>query len=174
MPMDLPDPSFEDQDYITYRYAYWFYAPSREYSFSLMRRSHGDPLRYYWLARIRMADGASILDQLAHLHAQHPDEGLAEVERRIRIRIWALDEETCPVVRVQAAKLLRVSFKVPFSSDVILDAPLFEFQVGSLNTNLKLSLGDERHPLIVWAVETRRALAQCGAAESAPLKEDTH
>jgi len=176
LPMDRPDPSFEDQEYITYRYTNWFYTPSREYSFSLMRRSHegAGPLRFYWLARVRMADGASIRVQLAQLHTQHPDEDLAEVEQRIRIKTWALDEKTCPAVRVQAVKFPRISFKVPFSFEIILDAHSFEFQVGSLNSNLKLSLGVHDHPLVAWATETRRALAQCGAVETAPLRREPY
>ena len=176
LPMDRPDPSFEDQEYITYRYTNWFYTPSREYSFSLMRRSHegAGPLRFYWLARVRMADGASIRVQLAQLHTQHPDEDLAEVERRIRIKTWALDEKTCPAVRVQAVKFPRISFRVPFIFEIILDAPSFEIQVGSLISNLKLSLRVHDHPLVAWATETRRALAQCGAAETAPFRGEPY
>lgn len=172
LPMGRPDPSFEDQDYISYRYINWIHVDSLEYSFSLMLRSSEapGPLRYYWVGRIHMAEGASIRMQLAQLHAQHPDEKLAEVERQIKVKTWALDEKTCPAVRIQATKFLDVSFTAPWSSDVVTDAPLFEFQVESLNGSMKLSFGDGNHPLVSWAAETRSALAQCGAADSAGLK----
>jgi len=174
LPMDRPNPDTQDQYYITYRYTHWFVIASREYSFSLIPHSSERPgtPSYYWTARVNLADGDSILGQLAQLHSQDPNQSLPDIERQVRIKTWVLDPKTCPAISLQAGKFLHQSFKAPFSLDFTTDTPSFELRASSLNTNMTLTFGDRTYPLVSWARETRRILAQCGAPESAPSKQD--
>jgi hypothetical protein len=173
-PLNRPDPAREDQDCISYRYQYDFLLASREYSFSLVRRSYERPgtLAFYWLAFVRIAEGAQIRHQLATLRDQHPDRDLAETENSIKVRSWTLDAKSCPSIAIQATKFQRLSFEAPFNSNIVLDTPQFEFQVNSFNAHMSASLLDGKHPLVVWAKETRVLLSKCGLAETAPIKLD--
>jgi len=121
------------------------------------------------MAVVRIADGASIYKQLVQLHALYPSETFGDIEKQVRIKTWSLEEKTCPAVRIQAAKFQSMRVKVPFSPDLVLDAPSFEFQVSGGSTKSTFSLWDSKDPLVKWAMQTRRALAQCGAAESGPV-----
>jgi hypothetical protein len=178
LPMKHPDPAYaEDQDFITFRYTHWILTASREYSFSLIRRSYErpGPLVFYWLAIVRMPQSAPILGQLEQLRIENPAASLAALEQKIKMRTWALDEKNCPAIRTQAETFLRLRFKPPFNRDsVVLDAPSFEFQVSSGETSMSAFLGtdDRTQPLIPWALDTRRILGQCGAPETAASKED--
>jgi hypothetical protein len=151
--------------YINYRYDYDLPLWEREYAFWIIRDevAGSDPARWHWIARISMADGASILDQLGRLHALHKDQTLGEIEKEVKIKAWSLKEETCPAVGIQATKFQSLRFGVPLSlsSVVVLDAPSFEFQVGTASTQWKFSLWDYKHPVVRWAKQTRIALAQC-------------
>lgn len=175
LPMDRPNPEAKEQDYITYRYTHWIMLASREYSFSLFSQSYesrGSLITHHWGARVSMADGDSILEQLARLHSRNPNQGLPELESQVRIKTWAFDEKTCPQAGVQATKFLQQSFKAPFNVGVMVDAPSYEFRVSSYLTNMTLATSAEPQELVSWAKETRRALAQCGAKESAPIDAD--
>jgi hypothetical protein len=56
LPISRPDPDFPEQDYISYKHSNWAITTSREYAFSLMRRSNEGPgpLRYYWVAKVTL------------------------------------------------------------------------------------------------------------------------
>ena len=85
LPTDRPNPEREEQDYITYRYTHWIVLASREYSFSLFSHSYksrGSLITHHWAARVNMADGDSILEQLARLHYQNPNQGCRNLSRR--------------------------------------------------------------------------------------------
>ncbi len=175
LPMDRPNPSVKEQDYITYRYTHWFVIASREYSFSLIRNSYErpGPLTFYWTARVSMPDGDSIFEQLAQLHSRSPNQSLSELEQQIRIKTWTFDERTCPIIATRAAIFLDRPFKVPFNANLSSgDTPSFEFHVNSLNTSLTITTRDGAYSLVSWGAETRRLLAQCGAPETAASRQD--
>jgi len=174
LPMNNPDSNGPEQESITFRYVNSILIASREYSFSLTRRSYErpGPLVFYWVARVRMADGASIRTQLEQLHAEKPEADLAGIEPRLRIKAWSFDEKSCPSIVARATKFRHLSFKVPFKFEIITDLPSFEFRASSLNASMTFSTGYARHPLSSWAMQTRRVLVRCGATESAPLKDD--
>jgi hypothetical protein len=174
LPMDSPDSNGPEQESITFRYVNSILTTSREYSFSLIRRSYErpGPLVFYWVARVHMADGASIRAQLEQLHTEKPDADLAGIESQVKTKAWSFDEKSCPALVAQATKFQHLSFKVPFKFEIITDQPSFEFRASSLNASMRFSTGYDRHPLPGWAMQTRRVLAQCGATESAPLKDD--
>jgi hypothetical protein len=85
MPTSRPDPDFPDQDYIRHRPSNWAITSSREYAFSLIRRSNEGPgpLRYYWVAKVHVADSVPIFAQLERQHKLHPEETLAEIEPQV-------------------------------------------------------------------------------------------
>lgn len=164
-----PDPDFPGQDYRSYRHSNWVIPTSREYAFSLIRRSHEGPgpLHYYWLAKVRVADSVPIFTQLERLHKLHPEQTLAEIEPQIRIKTWKINGDQCSGIKAEADRFLALRFTAPFSNGIVLDGPTDEFEVSSMGTYLKLSLRDGEGALVAWAEETRTALAKCGAEESA-------
>jgi hypothetical protein len=173
LPTDLPDSNYPDQDYISYRFTNSIIPAAREYSLSLMRRSDETPgpLHYYWIARVRMAEGTSILEQLSRLHALRATETLAEIEQQIKIRTWTFEEKTCPAIRTQAAKFQSIPLNFRVSSEIVLDAPSFDFEANTLGHHLKVSFYDDgSQTLASWARETRLALTRCGAPELAPAR----
>jgi hypothetical protein len=96
LPMDSPDSNGPEQESITFRYINSILIASREYSFSLIRRSYErpGPLIFYWVARVRMADGAPVRTQLTQLHAQNPSTYLTGLEPQLKIKTWSFDEKT--------------------------------------------------------------------------------
>jgi hypothetical protein len=172
LPTGRPDPDFPDQDYISYRHSNGAITTSREYAFSLIRRSNEGPgpLRYYWVAKVHVADSVPIFTQLERLHKLHPEATLAEIEPQVRIKTWTINGNRCSGIRAEADKILALRFTAPFSGDVVLDAPSDEFEVGSLAGQLKISMRDREQELVAWAQETRAVLAKCGAEESAAVK----
>jgi hypothetical protein len=155
-------------EYVAYRFVYEFLVKSREYSFVIEHErcpNTGDT-HDCLVARVRVADSKPIREQMFSLHSKYPQEGPPDIEKRIKLRTWDLRDATCPAIRVQFDRFLKIQFKAPRFSIVILDAPVHEIRAKSNSGSMKLRIPDWDDPAVVWAVETRRALAECGAKES--------
>jgi hypothetical protein len=112
-------------------------------------------------AHVRTADSVSVYDQMMKMHRANPREGLASIKRKIRVKAWDLNESNCPAVRTQFDKLEKVGFGPLEFLAIWLDAPSYEFRIQAGAGDFDMTLFDETHPLVQWALETRHALESC-------------
>jgi hypothetical protein len=130
----------------------------------------GFGLRPYLSAHVTMADAVSIYDQVMELHSNNKQGNVKWIEKRIKLKQWTYTEMGCAAVKDQFEKLQRLNFSVPeFSNVITVDGPFYEIKVQASGT-MNMELGDEKHPLLQWALQTRSALDQCASTPAATPK----
>jgi hypothetical protein len=116
---------------------------------------------------VRIADAVSVYDQMMKMHRANPREASPSIEKKIRVKAWDLNEKSCPAIRTQFDKLDKVGFGPLDFLTISLDPPYHEFHIQAGAGDFDMTLVDEKHPLVQWALETRLALELCIVASSA-------
>jgi hypothetical protein len=159
------DDSGDGVNFVGYRVMHTNDNDFLEFSFVLLPASQQNALE----ARIRTADGVSILHQLDALHTANKNEALASLERELKIKTWTLKDSECAALQVQYAKYEKLTFGPPSAyvhrkNDLrvyALDAFDYEFRIRGFKSEWNLDIHNADDPLVVWATETRRDLESC-------------
>ncbi len=130
----------------------------------------GHGLQKYLSAHVRIAESQSIFEQIMRAHRSEPQEDIASIEKRIKLRTFDLNEMTCPAMKEQVEMLEKVQVDVPKFHDpgvFVFGHPLkseFHIQQGFQQMSVVL-LDDDKLPhenaLHNWAFWTRRVLDGC-------------
>jgi len=152
--------------YISYRANRDFVTGTPEYWFMIGREpsEKGYGLNPYLTAHARLADPASIYDQLMTMHRAEPAAPDTTLQSGIKLRKYDFTEKTCPAIKDQIDKLKSIPARVPeINGDYIVLHPMIHaFHISGADGDATLVLTDEKNPLVQWAEETRRMLEACG------------
>lgn len=137
-----------------------------EYSLLIWRdpSKNGYGHKLFLSAEIRLAEGASIYDQMMKMHRLHGSATEQSMRAKIRVSTWQFTEQTCPAIQARFAKLQKLKFKVPEVDTVVLHPFIHEFYIGGGAGSMRVEIQISTHPLVEWAVGTRKALDACIAA----------
>src|SRR6185312_9489475 len=113
------------------------------------------------------ADGASIYDQMMKMHRADAAETWESMRTTIKMKTWQLTEQACPAIQARFAKLHKLNFKVPEPDTAVLHPLVHEFHVGGGAGKMQVEIHKSDHPLVEWAVGTRKALDACVEAGKA-------
>ncbi len=125
--------------------------------------SNGYGLQSVLSAHVRAADGTSIYDQLMRMHQKDRNREAASMAKTIKLKAWDGTETACPAIKKQVEQLQNLQSKpLELNSDVIVLHPMnHQFHIQSPSAEMRFTIWDDEHPLITWALETRRALEAC-------------
>ncbi len=118
---------------------------------------------------VRTADSTSIYDQIVKLHRQKPAASISEILPNLKIREWRLSDKICPDVKLSFEKFHHLKFTTPDPNLLILHPTIYEFQANASAGQMRLTLFDDTHPVVVWALTTRQYLEGC--LKTAPSKK---
>lgn len=132
-----------------------------EYSLSISERP--GTYKANLAAHVRVPEGKPIGGQLLAFHHDSPKSSVAEAEENLKFQDWDLTEEQCPALRTAVQKLAKVRFGISYSETIYMDPTVHEFHLDSSSTSADLTIVDFEHPLVQWALDTRRSIQTCGA-----------
>jgi len=155
--------------FVSYRAHRDQYTDVPEYSFLIWREpsKNGYGRKQFLSAQIRMADGASIYDQMMKMHRADGSETPQTMRAKIKIKSQQLTEQACPAIQARFAELHKLKFKVPEVDTTVLHPLIHEFHIGGGAGRMQLEIHTSDHALVEWAVGTRKALDACIAAGKA-------
>ena len=125
-------------------------------------------------AHFRIADSTSIYDQIMVMHRRKPGESLEEIRKRIKVKSIDLTESTCPDVKTMFHNFQELRFGAPKMGveddavTVYLDPPVYEIHIRAAAGDVDMTLYDDSHPLVVWAMDLRARLEACTGANTRP------
>ncbi len=128
-----------------------------EYSFILGREYNEDGVRII----VRMADSMSIYYQLMQLHRQNPSTSIASLQPKLKIKEWRLTEKSCPAITSRFDDFYKIKFMIPNPDLVTMHPLVCEFYVGGISGRMHLTSFDEFHPIVSWALGTRKEIEGC-------------
>lgn len=138
----------------------------REYSIVFENAQDPHELR----VEIREAQGSSLYQQLAALHAAHPSASYDELKASIKVSDWTLTPDRCPAVATQFKAFQDVQFARPRDEDEPEENPvLYEFNESLAGGGAVLEYMENR-ALPRWTRATHDALGACIAAGNADAK----
>lgn len=146
-----------NRDYVTSTPEYWF-------MIGLEPSAKGYGLHRYLSAHVRLAQPTSIYDQLMAIHRAEPaTRDTTTLQNRIKIQNWDFTEMTCPAIKDQLGKLESLAARLPdINRDYVIIHPMnHAFFIAGADGEVRMSLFDDKNPLVRWAQETRRALDAC-------------
>jgi thiol-disulfide isomerase/thioredoxin len=149
--------------YLSYRSHRDLYTDVLEYGFLLgyELRENKPGLQEFLTAHVRLADGVSIYDQLMKMHRDKPNESAETIRHKVTVKKWSLSEKTCPAIQEQFRKFQNLSIRVPEFDSIVLHPMVHQFHVEAGLGTMDLELDDSEHSLVLWALETRKALDSC-------------
>lgn len=119
-------------------------------------------------AKVRMADGISLYDQIMVLHRKNPAASMENIKPKLKVKKWTLEESACPAIRSSAEKFQSLSFGPPKVDEITLHPLICEFKSDSASGRMNMVLADYSHPLVHWAAETRAEFEACIAKLETP------
>jgi hypothetical protein len=127
----------------------------------------GYGLHPYLSAHIRAADTSSIYDQLVRMHRSDAKEDASSIAKKVRLKAWDWNEANCPAITDELEKLKDLQSKLPdlTANTIVLHPMNHEFHLQAATGDANLVLWDDEHPLVKWALDTRRALDKCAQAK---------
>jgi hypothetical protein len=117
-----------------------------------------------YVAHIRVPDMLPLGRQLLVVHQKEPDKTAVTMESELKFRDWVLTEAQCPAVKSQYEKLQSLRVSLP-SNTITMDPTVHEFHIDDNSGIWDLVILEEQHPLVRWAMETRRLFEACGAGQ---------
>jgi hypothetical protein len=115
---------------------------------------------------VRVADAVTLYDQLMILHCRSPAEPIENLKKQLKVREFRISEAECPALRAAFRKFSKIPFHAPDPYLLILHPMVYEFEVSPLSEHMRLVVADGNHPLVKWALNTRRVLDTCEARSS--------
>jgi hypothetical protein len=138
----------------------------REYSIVFDDAQDSQSLR----AVLREAQGSSVYQQLAALHAAQPSASYDALRRDIKVSSWTITQDRCPAVTTQFKAFQDVQFVRPRDEDEPEEDPvLYEFNETFNGGGSVLEYMSNR-ALPRWARATHDALEACVASDGAAAK----
>ena len=113
-----------------------------------------------------VADSATLYDQLMTLHRRGPTEPIVNLKKQLKVRELRISEAECPALRAAFQKFSKIPFRAPDPYLLILHPMVYEFEVSPLSEHMRLVVAESSHPLVKWALNTRRVLDICEARGS--------
>lgn len=154
---------------VSYRSHRDLYTDILEYSFLIQHgaRTSDNSHKRFLSAEVRIADGVSIYDQMMKMHRADGSETEQSMRPKIKVKTWNLTEQTCPPIQASFVKLHKLKFKAPAPDTIVLHPLIHEFYIGGGAGKAQAEIQTSTHPLVRWAVETRKELDACIAAGKA-------
>jgi len=158
--------------YVTYRPTRGMHMASGEepeYFFRLgIDVDHG--INDHVSAHVRTADGISIYNQMMNIHDKTAGVAAKDIESRMRMKSFDYTEKTCPVVGKEFRDFQELRYGPPYTDvdhlAVLVDSPMYEFHIAAEYGEADVTMYDAKHPLVVWAMKTRRELEACKPEQS--------
>jgi hypothetical protein len=147
-----------NRDYVTSIPEYWFRIG---YEFN-QKRGYGS--QNFFSAHVRIASPNSIYDQLMALRRSDPAaQETDNFKARIKLRSYDFTEMNCPAIKSQMEKFQKLQTKMPeMNGNVITIHPMnHDFYAAGAEGDMTLALTDDEHPVVRWALETRKVLEGC-------------
>lgn len=117
-------------------------------------------------AVVREAQGASLFQQLAALHARRPSASYEQMKGELKVAHWELSARQCPAVAAQLQAFESIHFVRPRDDEPVAAHPiLYEFNETLSGGGQVLEYAESR-ALPRWARATRKALDACIASSS--------
>lgn len=143
------------------------YTDELEYSFVFNR----DPRNQDLTAVLRIADSASIYDQIMNLHRKDKTASIDAIKPKLKVKEWRFSDKTCPTVRRQYDEFYRLSLQTLSAKDraeqakgvatIILHPRVHIIKADISGGDVRMVLSDPQHPFVRWAERTKRALEKC-------------
>ena len=112
---------------------------------------------------LRVADTATLYDQLMALHRRGTGEPIENLKNQLKVKEVRVAEAECPALRAAFLKFSKIPFRAPDPYLLILHPMVYEFEANPLSEHMSLTVAESNHPLVKWALNTRRALEICVA-----------
>jgi hypothetical protein len=120
-------------------------------------------------ATLHEAQGASLYQQLAALHAKEPSKSYPELKTDLKVQTWNLTADQCPAIAAQLKAFNNIQFVRPRDDDPVAEHPvLYQFHESVGGGDSEVTEFVEKRAFPKWANETHHALDACAA--SAPGK----
>lgn len=117
-------------------------------------------------ATLREAQGSSLYQQLAALHAKDPAKSYAELKPDLKVQTWNLTGDHCPAIAAQLKAFNNIQFVRPRDDDPVAEHPiLYQFHESVGGGDSEVTEFVETRAFPKWANETHRALDVCVASE---------
>lgn len=116
-------------------------------------------------ATLREAQGSSLYQQLAALHAKDPSKSYQELKPELKVQTWNLSAGQCPAIAPQLKAFNNIQFVRPRDDDPIAEHPiLYQFHESVDGGDSEVTEFVETRAFPKWANETHRALDACVAS----------
>jgi len=134
--------------------------------YSIVLEDTQDPRALH--ATLREAQGASLFDQLAALHAKDPSKSYEDLKAALQVRVSNFPANQCPAVAAQYKAFENIQFVRPHDDDIIAEYPiLYEIHESVGGGDSEVVEFTESRALPQWANTTHKALDACLASAGA-------
>jgi len=117
-------------------------------------------------ATLREAQGSSLYQQLAALHAKDPAKSYAEMKSGLKVQTWSFTADQCPAITAQLKAFNSIQFVRPRDDDPVAEHPiLYQFHESVDGGDSEVTEFVETRAFPKWANETHHVLDACVASE---------
>jgi hypothetical protein len=156
--------------YVTYRATQSLHASKDEkpeyyfrLGFDLSKKGYG--VDRYITVHVRTADSVSIYDQIMNMHRKAPTRSWESIRSAISVKSWDYTEMDCPTVKTEFVEFQNLRYGPPFTdldlTEIVLDPPVYHFHIEGGHGQSDVTVYDEKHPLVAWAMKTQRDIETC-------------
>lgn len=115
-------------------------------------------------ATLREAQGASLYQQLALLHAKDPARSYEDMKPELKVQTWNLSVALCPAVLAQFNAFENIQFVRPHDEDEVEENPIiYEINETVAGGSSQVIEFIPNRAIPRWANATRQALRACAA-----------
>jgi hypothetical protein len=116
-------------------------------------------------AILREAQGSSLYQQLAAMHAKDPSKSYQELKSDLKVQTWNLTADQCPAIAAQLKAFNNIQFVRPRDDDPVAEHPiLYQFHESADGGDSEVTEFVETRAFPKWANETHHALDGCAAS----------
>jgi hypothetical protein len=116
-------------------------------------------------ATLREAQGSSLYQQLASLHAKDPAKSYAELKPDLNVHTWNLTVDQCPAIAAELKAFNNIQFVRPRDDDPVAEHPiLYQFHESVGGGDSEVTEFVETRAFPKWTNETHHALDACAAS----------
>jgi len=131
-----------------------------EFSFILENTQDPHAIR----ATLREAQGTSLYQQLAALHAKDPARSYEDMKPELKVQNWTFTAAQCPAVQAQYNAFENIQFVRPRDEDEVEENPIvYEINETVVGGSSQVIEFIPTRAIPRWAVATRQALHGCAA-----------
>jgi hypothetical protein len=133
-----------------------------EFSFVIENTQNAHAIR----ATLREAQGASLYQQIAALHAKDPAKAYEDFKPDLKVQTWNLTVAQCPAVLAQFNAFQNIQFVRPRDDDDVAENPImYEINETVAGGSSQVIEFIPSRAIPRWANETRKALRACAVPE---------